>query len=70
MANYKLTGTKESILDSFGYIVLDKGEYWVALIKDDPEAFLVVCESEQEAIDEAFNFLQDEAVDYEFIIKK
>ena len=69
MANV-LTGTKEELLNSFGYIVLGKAEYWVALIKDDPEAFLVVCESGEEAINEAFAFLQDEAVDYTLIVKK
>lgn len=52
--------TRLEILESFGYIILEKGAYVVALIKEDPEAFLLVCKSWQEAEAEAYAFLFDE----------
>lgn len=45
------------ILNSFGYIIVDRKPYVVATISDDPEAFMVVCHSQDEAEQEAYQFL-------------
>lgn len=52
--------TRAQILASFGYIILDKGEFHVALIEQDPQAFLIICDSYEEAEDEAYEFLFNE----------
>lgn len=52
--------TRFEILESFGYIILDRGQYHVAMVKDDPEAFTVVCDSREEAEKEAYQFLYNE----------
>ena len=52
--------TRIQILNSFGYIVLDRAPYFVAMIKSDPEAFTVVCLSQDEAEREAYEQLRAE----------
>ena len=55
-----ITGTRAEILKSFGYIILDRGQYHVAMIKADPEAFTIVCDNSLSAEREAYAFLYDE----------
>jgi hypothetical protein len=49
--------TRYEILKSFGYAIVHRGEYFVGLIVDDPDAFLVVCGSEDEAERESYESL-------------
>lgn len=59
--NNDFTGqTKIEILRRFGYDVSVCGHQFKAAIVEDPEAFSVVVDSEDEAIAEAYQFLQDE----------
>lgn len=48
------------ILESFGYVVIERTPYHVALCKADPEAFMVICDNHDEAVKEAYAFLYDE----------
>ena len=52
--------TRLQILATFGYVIVHCDPYYVATIKGDPEAFMVVCDSQPEAEQEAYQFLFDE----------
>ncbi len=61
-----LTGqTKIEILRAFGYEVVPFGACFKSYIIDNEQAFTVIADSEIEAIEEAYKFLQDE-VDPDF----
>lgn len=51
---------KSEILKSFGYEISQTGMQYKVCIKDDPEAFTLVGESESELVDEAYQFLMQE----------
>ena len=59
--NTNFTGkSKLEILRSFGYEVAQHEGQFKACIKEDPEAFTLLVDTEEEAINEAYDFLLDE----------